>query len=841
MRGSRHRFVWVSVLGSLLLVASGCSDEKAAGSGPVGADKAVETATSSEETSAKPAASGEGAARPEDAFASSAELVNRAQAAMRDLDRIAARATVAPELEALAKKLPERRAELAARVASAKDGIRRSRRAAWVRDIRFSFVEDAKRISDWQLEVEEASATVASSRKRTTELLTFWRRADELAQETDAAPEIREQTARVVKEARRAELALTQPEAVIIPLHSTLAEMKELTDSVLSDAEREGPDLLKDGSQRDFSIVEAWRALEKLDDPARTVKQTSLHMSRMARLFRARSVEELAAHGVFFVLVLLGLLSLRSSLDTWVENEPEGDAARQVVKHPFAGALLVSMITSPLFHHAMPTAVLLVVYVAAMGSALILFPRLLGQGLRRIGYTLGVFMLLDVLRLFVIELAPLERMVLTLELVAAFLLLGWMLRRRRSQASPFSEGWTTLQLVVGWVWLVGLGVGAAAALAGYGSVAEILGGGVLVSMYLALIIVGAFRAIGSILWMLTQSKFLQRLHFVKEHRVRVVAVLSRALRWGGLLLWAHWSLGYLTLRESTKQMLGDVLNASLEVGALKVSIGDIAVLVLGTVLAVYSARFVRFLLGVDVLPRLGVGEGARHVTLSSVYYVVLLLGFFLTLAAAGIRLDRLTVLAGALGVGIGFGLQNLVQNFVAGLILMFSGPVKVRDKIQIGELIGEVRAIGFRSSTMRTVQGAEVIVPNSKLIEDQLINWTLSDQKRRVEIEISIEHGTDPVRILALLREIGRSHAEVLKEPAADALFISQGDSSLVFQLLAWVGFDDYTHVRSELTTAINQRLTADKIGLPTAQPELSLVAITPELAKALSALAKAG
>jgi small-conductance mechanosensitive channel len=216
---------------------------------------------------------------------------------------------------------------------------------------------------------------------------------------------------------------------------------------------------------------------------------------------------------------------------------------------------------------------------------------------------------------------------------------------------------------------------------------------------------------------------------------------------------------------------------------------------------------------------------------------VLLLGFFFTLAAAGIEFGKLTVLAGALGVGIGFGLQNLVQNFVAGLILMFGGPLKIRDKIQIGELMGEVRTIGFRASTVRTWQGAEVIVPNSKLIADQVINWTLSDNRRRIEIDIGVAYGSDPDRVFAVLREVARAHAKVLADPAADALFIRHGNSSLDFQVLAWVNFDDYGPVRSELTASINKRLTEEKIGIPFPQRDLHLATLSPEVREALREL----
>jgi potassium efflux system protein len=213
---------------------------------------------------------------------------------------------------------------------------------------------------------------------------------------------------------------------------------------------------------------------------------------------------------------------------------------------------------------------------------------------------------------------------------------------------------------------------------------------------------------------------------------------------------------------------------------------------------------------------------------------VLLLGFFFTLAAAGIQLDRLTVLAGALGVGIGFGLQNVVQNFVAGILLLFGGPIKIGDKIQIGELTGEVRAIGFRASTVRTYQGAEVIVPNSKLVADQVVNWTLSDQKRRIEIDIGVEYGTDPERVLDLLKQVGRQHPKVLNEPAPAALFVRHGDNSLDFQLLVWSTFDDAGGVKSELTTAINRQLVHEKIGMPFPQRDLNLKSVAPEILEAL-------
>ncbi len=771
---------------------------------------------------------------PEQALKSAGELVTRAQAALRDLQRIAREATIPPGLEALAQELPGRRAELQARIRQAKGAITRSRRAAWVSDIRYAFVEDEQQIVVWQAQVKEASTAVTAGRTRVTELLAFWRRAAELARQADVPAEVREQTARVVEEGVHTELLLARPESVTIPLELTLSEMRDMTDAFLHFMDRAAPNLAADAREHDFSVFAAVRGVLTLRDPLGTVRETSRHMWDMARLFVTDSAEELMAHGVFFVVLLLSMLSLRSHAGAWVGDERQGRIARQVVRHPFAATLLLGMVASIAIYSTIPSLVLIVAYVVAMSAALRLFPTLLDPRLLRIGYALCAFMLTDVLRLFVIELAPLDRLLLTLELTAACAVLSSVLATHRFQASLFAERSPRFYRAVAWAWLVGSGIGALAALFGYGSLAEILGGGVLVSMYLALIVAAALNAADGTVWVLTQGGLLGRSNAVRKHRARLVQTASKLLRFAALLLWAHLSLDYLTLSGVTRRLLFGVLGAGLEVGSLKISVGDLVILGVGALLAVYLARSIRFVLEEDVMSRLTLSESTRQASSLTAYYVALLLGFFFTLAAAGIELDRLTVLAGALGVGIGFGLQNVVQNFVAGLLLLFGGPIKIGDKIQIGDLTGEVRAIGFRASTVRTYQGAEVIVPNSKLIADQVVNWTLSDQKRRVELDISVDYGTDPERVLTLLVEVGRAHPKVLADPAPSAFFLRQGDNALAFQLLVWSTFDDSGTVRSELMTAVNQRLVREKIGMPFPQRDLNLKSVAPELLEAL-------
>src|SRR5262249_51710627 len=131
---------------------------------------------------------------------------------------------------------------------------------------------------------------------------------------------------------------------------------------------------------------------------------------------------------------------------------------------------------------------------------------------------------------------------------------------------------------------------------------------------------------------------------------------------------------------------------------------------------------------------------------------------------------HITVLLSALGVGLGFGLQQAVANFVAGLLLLFERPLQGGDAVQIGALVGEVERIGLRASTLRTPEGAEVIVPNSRLVDQEITNWTLSDRTRRVDLDLAVADAIEPEEIQSLLIGVARGDARVRAEPEPEAL-----------------------------------------------------------------------
>jgi small-conductance mechanosensitive channel len=203
--------------------------------------------------------------------------------------------------------------------------------------------------------------------------------------------------------------------------------------------------------------------------------------------------------------------------------------------------------------------------------------------------------------------------------------------------------------------------------------------------------------------------------------------------------------------------------------------------------------------------------------------LLLVLVFLVALSNAGMQLDKFTLVTGALGVGVGFGLQNIVNNFVSGLILLFERPIRVGDTVEMKGLIGTVQRIGARSSTIHTFEDAEVIVPNSNLVSNEVINWTLSSLRRRVAIQVGVAYGTDPELVLSLLVSVAAANSAVIKNPKPEAFFLGFGDSALNFELRFWTYQEAWFNLKSQVAVSLMKALGEANIEIPFPQRELRI------------------
>jgi small-conductance mechanosensitive channel len=233
---------------------------------------------------------------------------------------------------------------------------------------------------------------------------------------------------------------------------------------------------------------------------------------------------------------------------------------------------------------------------------------------------------------------------------------------------------------------------------------------------------------------------------------------------------------------------------------------------------------VRLLLSEDVFPRVRLARGLPLAMSLVIQYVLVLSGLTLALAALGVDLTKLTILAGAFGVGAGLGLQNLVNNFASGLILLFERPLHLGDVVQIPGVAGEVRHIGARATLVRTADGAEVFIPNSQLVAQNVTNWTYSDLRRRIVLPVKVAYGAAPRQVSELLVAIAAKHPLVLDQPAPAVVLMGFGEYSLDFELRAWTDrFGDAETIQSELADAVYAGLIEARIELPVPRRDVRL------------------
>lgn len=348
------------------------------------------------------------------------------------------------------------------------------------------------------------------------------------------------------------------------------------------------------------------------------------------------------------------------------------------------------------------------------------------------------------------------------------------------------------------------------------------------SSYIGLVIYMLAQTLTTVIAAAVRVPPLRSLATIRLQEDAVVRWTRRAAGMAAGAWWIYLVLDLLTLRADVFKGIAALLNVRIGIKSFSLSLGNLLASVCVLTAGYLLARGVRFVLREEFLARLRLSRGVPEMIATSAYYVSLLLVFLMSLAAAGVQLDKLTVLTGAFGVGVGFGMQNVISNFVSGLVLQFERPIRIGDVLEVGSLSGEVRRIGIRSSVVRTFQGAEVIVPNSALVSNQVVNWTLSEAVRRVELQVPVAYGTAPERVIEILLTVVRSHPEALRNPEPGAFFTAFGPCSMDFLLMFWAEQRTHFRLRSEIAIAVNAALNQAGIEIPLPQQEIRMRASDP-------------
>ncbi len=302
------------------------------------------------------------------------------------------------------------------------------------------------------------------------------------------------------------------------------------------------------------------------------------------------------------------------------------------------------------------------------------------------------------------------------------------------------------------------------------------------------------------------------------------------LRYGVLFFFL---LGFLNVIDELRNVLdflSSVMNEPYVVGNLTFTLGSIFMFLLILVLSYVISRLLSFLISEQygLMYYFKFPKGIPAAISLVLRYSVLVFGVILALSYLNVDLSEFNLMAGALGLGIGFGLQTVIANFVSGLILIFERPILPGDTIEVNNLLGRVSKIGVRASSISTYDGAEVVVPNMNLISNDLINWTLSDSIKRVEVLVGATYEADPNQVLAILRECVEEFDYIIKEREPMALFTGFGDSSLDFRLLFWVPYEIGLKAKSDVSIAVYNKFKEAGIEIPYPQRDVHIKTLPP-------------
>ena len=495
----------------------------------------------------------------------------------------------------------------------------------------------------------------------------------------------------------------------------------------------------------------------------------------------------------------------------------------EILRHPLAAALVLSLLLSFSIYPNAPTALYRLALLLMVLPLLRVVSGALSRNERAISYFLsGLFLLRRLDELFASNDLVYRIYVLGLAGMALFGFI-WGARMDRAASRAGIGPWRMARIYLLHLGVVILLGSLIANIVGSVALATLLAEACIGSAFAGAAIFAGVLVFQGYFLPLFQSPLAQRSLAIRQYGERFRRYTSSLVRLVALISWIGAALALFGISGPILAWFSAALARQWSFGQVAFSLGGILFFVITIWLSVVAARFVAFVFEKDILSRLKLPQGIPATASMLVRDSIIAFGFVMALAGAGVQWSQIVLVASAIGIGVGLGLQHLVSSFIAGLILIVERPIRVGDVIELGNMTGTVTRIGLRSSTVQIPDGSEVICPNSNLISKELVNWTLSEQIRRVEVAVRVARGSDPDTVLAVLKRAAGEYPGVLQKPAPTALLRGFGESSLDFVLRFFTLYGNWERLSSEVGIQVNRAFREAGIEIPFPQRDLRI------------------
>jgi potassium efflux system protein len=652
-----------------------------------------------------------------------------------------------------------------------------------------------------------------------------WQATSEQVRETSGLKEVAERIQRELAAIQKLRSQAQEQLNLILVQQSRISEQDREVSAVLLKVAEAHQRLRGRLLERDSYPLWETRELRALDQSMSSVIYVSVSRGFTGTTdFLRKNIALLLGLVTLYVVALLGAFQFNLYVKNGIDPDvPE--AASRIFVRPYSIALLMTLLTTIGITTSAPTGVsFVVVCLIYLVPVVRLLPALIKPAVRNLLYALCASYVFEWIHLILQFATVFKREVFAIIIFLALLVFAWLTRPSRLKVQT-AIGWRNKLLVVGIrIGLVLLAISLCANILGFFSLSQILGVGTLFSAFIFALLYTMVKVLDLGMAMALISKWFQSL---PEGRVAAVQRwVRRVLVGGATLIWLNNGLYLFTIRDNVVQVLKRALEYPVGFGKVHITLGGTLSLFFFLLVGYAIANIAKFMLEDVLLPKLSLRGGMSYAISRVTYYILLVGIFFAAVTDAGVELNKFTMITGAVGLGVGFGLQNIVNNFASGLIILFERPFRIGDTVEVGGVEGTVKRIGARSSTVLTFQYAEVIVPNSNLLSNQVINWTLTSARRRVEVPVGVAYGTNPELALKLLIEVAESNPRILKEPRPEAFFLGFGESALNLELRFWAAQSIWFELKSEVGLAVFHALRKAGIEIPYPQRDLHVRAL---------------
>ena len=694
-----------------------------------------------------------------------------------------------------------------------------------LKEFRQKWIAHKKKISDWASIVTSRTEKLDETKKDLLNTKEIWDRTYKLAFEEEAPAELINSIRDLTNTLNRTELDLTKEINSSLSLQTKLSEQNIDVDLTLSKIE----DLLKE-KERDVFAQNApriWESFSTIEDSTGLTDQFGKIWKsylRTADEFIENNKDRIIQDFILFLFFVLIIYTLRFVSKNIKERDDKVSLAIKLFERPISTAFLIFLLFTVLFYEDAPDIFFNIMRILVVFPLLRILVHILKPVLR---IPLFYFCGLVILQQFMTSSGsgtPVERALLLIVTILTLLGLILFILNKIPMKAFEQVANQSRALFISKLSIIIISLAIISNILGYVMLGVVIVNGMLNSTYGIILLITAALALNALIVISLQTKPAQKINIIRNQGSIIKITLAKIINVAVFIWSLYMIMKNFFIKDEVIGWLEETLGRVWEIGNLKISIGNILLFFISIWLAVQIARFVRFVLEGDVLPRLNLARGVPGAISSIMTYLIIGFGIIIAMVTAGIDLSSFALLAGALGVGIGFGLQDIVRNFISGLILIFERPIQIGDAVQVDDISGRVLKIGIRSSIIKTWQGAEVIVPNGNLISNKLVNWTLSDQLRRIDIKTGVAYGTDVKLVMQTLLKCATDHQQILTKPAPYVLFNDFAESYLEFELRCWTSnYTDWIFIKSEIMVAIDEAFAREKIVIPFPQRDLHL------------------